>query len=221
MIQIGTEGGFLPAPAVIPNQPVNYTYNRKNIVVAERPAARAAPRTGGAGRRHRRLLQLRRQDPHPLQRRDPRRSRPLTRASTTTRATRWTRPPPAAHRRRCRATVPTPGPSCRSWSTELNGADRRCRNDYVDPALSWPRCLAGACTGLPPPSQRRRTRSSCRRPLTTPAYGTSVVDVPGANLVEDPDTSLTFTPLVQRHRADASPCGRRPSRSCSSSTTAG
>ena len=33
MIQIGTEGGFLPAPVVIRNQPVNYTYNRRDIVV--------------------------------------------------------------------------------------------------------------------------------------------------------------------------------------------
>ena len=32
-IQIGTEGGFLPAPVVIQNQPVNYEYNRRNIVV--------------------------------------------------------------------------------------------------------------------------------------------------------------------------------------------
>ncbi|HEY3312642.1 MAG TPA: hypothetical protein VGK00_13460 [Anaerolineales bacterium] len=33
MIQIGTEGGFLPAPVVINNQPVNYNYNRRDIVV--------------------------------------------------------------------------------------------------------------------------------------------------------------------------------------------
>ena len=33
MIQIGTEGGFLPAPVVIKNQPVNYVYNRRDIVV--------------------------------------------------------------------------------------------------------------------------------------------------------------------------------------------
>lgn len=33
MIMIGSEGGFLPAPAVIPNQPVNYVYDRRNIVV--------------------------------------------------------------------------------------------------------------------------------------------------------------------------------------------
>jgi FtsP/CotA-like multicopper oxidase with cupredoxin domain len=33
MIQIGTEGGLLPAAAVLPNTPVGYDYNRRNIVV--------------------------------------------------------------------------------------------------------------------------------------------------------------------------------------------
>ena len=32
-IQIGSEGGFLPYPAVLPNTPVGYEYNRRNIVV--------------------------------------------------------------------------------------------------------------------------------------------------------------------------------------------
>lgn len=33
MVQIGTEGGFLTAPAELPNQPVDYVYNRRDIVV--------------------------------------------------------------------------------------------------------------------------------------------------------------------------------------------
>ena len=33
IIQIGTEGGFLPAPVVIPSTPINYNYNRRDIVV--------------------------------------------------------------------------------------------------------------------------------------------------------------------------------------------
>ncbi len=33
MIQIGTEGGLLPNPVVIHSQPVNYNYNRRDIVV--------------------------------------------------------------------------------------------------------------------------------------------------------------------------------------------
>ena len=35
IIQIGTEGGFLPAPVVLDNQPVGYEYNRRNIVVLD------------------------------------------------------------------------------------------------------------------------------------------------------------------------------------------
>jgi len=35
MIQIGTEGGLLPAPVVLDNQPVGYEYNRRNIVVLD------------------------------------------------------------------------------------------------------------------------------------------------------------------------------------------
>ena len=33
MIQIGNEGGLLPAPVPLTNQPVNYDYNRRNITV--------------------------------------------------------------------------------------------------------------------------------------------------------------------------------------------
>ncbi len=33
MIQIGTEGGLLPTPVVIPAQPIGYNYNRRDIVV--------------------------------------------------------------------------------------------------------------------------------------------------------------------------------------------
>lgn len=33
IIQIGTEGGFLPKPAVLANRPIGYVYNRRDIVV--------------------------------------------------------------------------------------------------------------------------------------------------------------------------------------------
>ncbi len=33
MIQIGTEGGFLPAPVTLTNTPISYNYNRRDIVV--------------------------------------------------------------------------------------------------------------------------------------------------------------------------------------------
>ena len=34
-IQIGTEGGFLPAPVIVPSQPVTYEYNRRTITVLD------------------------------------------------------------------------------------------------------------------------------------------------------------------------------------------
>ena len=34
-IQIGSEGGFLPAPVVVPSQPVTYDYNRRSITVLD------------------------------------------------------------------------------------------------------------------------------------------------------------------------------------------
>jgi FtsP/CotA-like multicopper oxidase with cupredoxin domain len=33
IIQIGTEGGILPMPAVVLNQPINYQYDRRNVIV--------------------------------------------------------------------------------------------------------------------------------------------------------------------------------------------
>src|SRR5664279_1468050 len=33
MIQIGAEGGFLPAPVTLTNNPISYNYNRRDIVV--------------------------------------------------------------------------------------------------------------------------------------------------------------------------------------------
>ena len=33
MIQIGTEGGLLPGPVLLPNTPVGFEQNKRNIVV--------------------------------------------------------------------------------------------------------------------------------------------------------------------------------------------
>ncbi len=116
-IQIGTEGGLLPAPVVIPPTPINYEQNTRSITITQRRRPRPLARTGGARRRHRRLLAslpARRSFSTTTRPRRPRRS---TRASTTSRAT-GTRPRSAAHPTRRRATVPTPAPSCRSsWTS--------------------------------------------------------------------------------------------------------
>ena len=68
-IQIGTEGGFLPAPVVIPNQPVSWNMNADHLQLRQRlghalllgPAERADVIVDFSA--------FRRQDPDPLQRR--------------------------------------------------------------------------------------------------------------------------------------------------------
>ena len=114
MIQIGTEGGLLPAPAVIPNQPVNYTYNRKDIVVLNvqeqtlflGPAERADVIVDFAKFAGKTLI-LYNDGPAPIPAADPRLDyftgnpvdQTVTGGAPTTLA----------------GMGPTPGPSCRSW----------------------------------------------------------------------------------------------------------
>ena len=56
MIQIGTEGGFLPAPVVLPNQPIDWNLDQTTFNFGQRQAANAHPGHRRAGRRDRRLL---------------------------------------------------------------------------------------------------------------------------------------------------------------------
>ena len=56
MIQIGTEGGLLPAPAVLPNQPVDYVTRPPERHARQREQQDAVPRPRRARRRDRRLL---------------------------------------------------------------------------------------------------------------------------------------------------------------------
>ena len=132
MIQIGTEGGVLPAPAVIPNRPVGYEYGRRSITVLNvlekalflAPAERAdvvVDFTPFAGKTVASCTTTPR-----------RRCLPSIHASTTTRAT-PTRPTRAARRRPCPATAPTPAPSCRSRWLGAVGATPPV--DYVNPTM--------------------------------------------------------------------------------------
>ena len=68
-IQIGTEGGFLPAPVLLRNQPVSWNYRPDDVRCRGCQRRHAHPGSGGAGRRHRRLLPSCRPDPDSLQRR--------------------------------------------------------------------------------------------------------------------------------------------------------
>ena len=111
-IQIGTEGGFLPAPVVVPNQPITWitdptrfdvgNVDQHSLLLA--PAERADV--------DRRLLAVPRQDPDPLQRRTGGVPGPRPRLRLLHR-----RPRPDAGRRAdapCPATARTPARSCRS-----------------------------------------------------------------------------------------------------------
>ncbi len=196
MVQIGTEAGILPAPAVIPNQPVNYTYNRKDIVVLSvqehalllGPAERAdviVDFTNFAGK----TLILYNDSPAPIpaadQRLDYFTGNPVDQTATGGAPT----------------TLPGYGPQhpddhADRGQRNLFGGDCRCRQRLRRPGLSG-RAVGSGCRlrACPPPSRRRRIRSSCRRPLTTRPMVRAVVDVPGANLSGIANTSLTFTPL--------------------------
>ena len=119
LIQIGTEGGLLPAPVVLPNTPVGYEQNRRNIVVLNvlektlfmGPAERAdvivdfspvmpAKRSFSITTR-----------PHPFPAGDPRYDFYTGNPDYSITAARIIR---AAQPRPCRDTAPTPGPSCSS-----------------------------------------------------------------------------------------------------------
>ena len=149
MIQIGNEGGFLPAPVVAPNQPVGYDYNRRDIVVLNvtstrccsgRPSGPTSSSTSRRSRRH---------DADPLQRRARAGARRSTRATTTTPATR-TRPPRAARRR----TLPGYGPNTRTiMQFQVAGRDGRCRRSTW-PALQT--ALPAAYAASQPTADRAR-----------------------------------------------------------------
>ena len=84
-IQIGTEGGFLPAPAVVDGQqPTTWITDPTRFDCRQRRQALAAAGAGRAGRRDRRLLEVRRQDPDPVQRRACRLPGARARPTTTT-----------------------------------------------------------------------------------------------------------------------------------------
>jgi FtsP/CotA-like multicopper oxidase with cupredoxin domain len=110
-IQIGTEGGLLPAPVVIPSMPTGYEANTRSVTITNvsvhglwlgRRSGPTPSLTSPSSRARRSFFTTTRP---PLPRR-------LTRASTTSPAT-GTKPPSVAHPTLSRATVPTPAPLCR------------------------------------------------------------------------------------------------------------
>lgn len=187
MIQIGTEGGLLPAPAVIRNQPVNYTYNRKDIVVLSvqehalllGPAERAdaiVDFTNFAGK----TLILYNDAPAPIPAADQR----LDYYTGGMDQTDTGGAPP---------TLPGYGPNTRTiMQIVVNGSGGSAPVDDVNPAL-----LAALNTALP------AAFAPSLDPIVVPqvaynaAYPSSptAADLPGANVSRIADNSLTFTPL--------------------------
>ena len=184
MIQIGTEGGFLPAPVVLPNTPVGYDYNRRNIMVLNvsnktlflGPAERADVIVDFSAVRRQDQLILYNDAPAPVPAFDPRYDYYTGDPDQTVNGRRThdaagLRPQHPDHHA-------NPGVGGQRHPAAFNlddAATQRCR----------------------PPSPRPSPRPSCHRPLTTPPT-TRITPPMLTSRIQD--TSLTFTPAVQPRR---------------------
>ncbi len=189
IVQIGTEGGFLPAPVVWPNIPIGFERNPKNIVVGKRPRTQSLPGTGRAGGYHHRLLAVRRQDDHPLQRLP--RGRPGGRQSSGL----LHRRPGPDRRRRHAPTLPglrsqhphhhaVPGGGGRSSQPPPSPTTwRRCRRRSPRPARDSGRLCEVA-------GPDHRAASGLQHARTT-----RLSPEPGSSSTTIQSTSLTFNPL--------------------------
>jgi FtsP/CotA-like multicopper oxidase with cupredoxin domain len=190
MIQIGTEGGLLPAPAVIKNQPVNYTYNRKDIVVLSvqehalllGPAERAdvivdfAPYAG-------KTLILYNDSPAPIPAADPRLDYyTLGQDQTATGGA-----PP---------TQPGFGPNTRTIMRFVVGTPVAGPLGPVDSVNQTLLDALSASSGLPSVFATEQDPIIVPQTAYNTAYpGAAAADLPGVNVSRISDTFLTFTPL--------------------------
>jgi len=206
MIQIGTEGGLLPQPAVVLNQPVNYTLNPKNIVVGSveqhalllGPAERAdviVDFSTFAGH----TLILYNDAPAPIPAADLRLDYYTGGGGIDRTATGGTT-----------MTMPGYGPNTRTiMRFEVLGSSGSGGVDYVDTLFQ---CTPEApVNGVPGPvacaagSPMRTTLAAAFRasqdPILVPqkaydgVYGTVTTNAMGVNISRISDTSLTFQPL--------------------------
>ena len=189
MIQIGNEGGLLPAPVVIPNQPINYQRDRRSVVLDNikehglllGPAERADviidfSKFAGS------TLILYNDAPAALPGGDPRFDY-------------YTGDPDETSSGGAPPTLPGQGPNTRTiMQIVVRGAEGDTQVDAVDTALL--NTLAGP-TGLP------AVFASTQDPIIVPqaAYKTaypsisSSVDVAGSNMSRLSDTTLKFRPV--------------------------
>jgi FtsP/CotA-like multicopper oxidase with cupredoxin domain len=184
MIQIGTEGGILPAPAVIRNQPINYTYNRKNIVVlsvqehalllgaAER-ADVIVDFSGFAGK----TLILYNDSPAPI-------------PATDQRMDYFTGVEDQTSTGGAPSTLPGYGPNTRTiMQIVVSGSGGTALPDAV------PTFLPALQAALPAAFAATQPPIIVPQAAYNAVYGTATTDVVGTNLSTISATSLTFAPL--------------------------
>jgi FtsP/CotA-like multicopper oxidase with cupredoxin domain len=197
MIQIGTEGGFLPAPVVIKNQPVNYVYNRRDITVGNvlehalflGPAERAdviVDFSQFAGK----TLILYNDSPAPVPAADPRLDY-------------YTGDPDQTDTGGAPPTIPGYGPNTRTVMQIVvagTSAGSTIPVDYVNPAH-----LSQLQTALPAAFKASQDTIIVPQAAYNGVYGTSVVDKVGVNLAKIQSNSLVFTPLTQSGTLQTTP----------------
>jgi FtsP/CotA-like multicopper oxidase with cupredoxin domain len=189
MIQIGTEGGWLPAPVLIRNQPVNYVYNRRDITVGNvnekalflGPAERAdviVDFSKFAGK----TLILYNDSPAPVPAADPRLDY-------------YTGDPDNTDTGGAPSTQPGYGPNTRTIMQIVVAGSSSGPTIAVDDYN--PATLAALQTALPAAFAASEDKIIVPQAAYNAAYGTTTTDVPGANLSTIQATSLTFAPLGQ------------------------
>ena len=179
MIQIGSEGGFLPAPVVIRNQPVNYTYNRRNIVVLSvqekalflGPAERAdvvVDFSQFAGK----TLILYSDSPAPVPAGDPR-------------VDYYTGNPDQTDTGGAPSTLPGYGPNTRTlMQIKVSGSGGTAPMDYVNPAI-----LSGLQAALPVAYAKYQEKPIVPQAEYNTAFG---ANYPVNNYVRIQDNNLSF-----------------------------
>lgn len=177
IIQIGTEGGFLPAPAIIPSTPIGYNYNRRDIIVLNvqnkglfiGPAERAdviIDFSQSAGK----TVILYNDGPAPTPAFDPRYDY-------------YTGDPDLTSSGGAPTTIPGYGPNTRTLM-QFRVAGSTPAESFNPATLNAP---------LAAYFQANQPTIIVPQAAYNSVYGSNISDVPGGNLSNIADTSLTFT----------------------------
>jgi FtsP/CotA-like multicopper oxidase with cupredoxin domain len=197
MIQIATEGGFLPAPVVIKNQPVNYVYNRRDITVGNvlehalllGPAERAdvlVDFTNFAGK----TLILYNDSPAPVPASDPRLDY-------------YTGAPNQADTGGSPEILPGYGPNTRTVMQIVVAGTSAGSVIPVDDVNAT--MLSQLQAALPAAFKAAEETIIVPQAAYNTVYGTSVVDAPNTNLSTIQDSQLIFNPLTSAGTLQSTP----------------